>query len=275
MAPVMIGESPGTVAVFRDITRDVEVERMKSEFVANVSHELRTPLTSIKGYADLMAMGVGGSMNEQQSRFVKTIRENTERMAGLVSDLLLISNIDSGKDTLVTEPFSLAEAIESVVGSLSSIPEHAAKQIIITRQVAADLPSLEADRIKIMQAVANVVDNAYSYTPAGGRIEIAAALRGHEHVRITIKDSGIGIPQEFQERVWKRFERNDQTALVMAVAGTGLGLPIARQYVEMHGGRIWFESVPNQGTTFYIDLPLRPEQPRPQESEAEVHTTES
>ncbi len=274
LAPVMIGESPGTVAVFRDITRDVEVERMKSEFVANVSHELRTPLTSIKGYADLMAMGVGGSMNEQQERFIKTIRENTERMAGLVSDLLLISNIDSGKDTLVAEPFSLAEAIESVVGSLSSTPEHAAKHITVTRQVAADLPPLEADRVKIMQTIANVVDNAYNYTPAGGRIEIAAVLRDPDHVRISIKDNGIGIPLDFQERVWNRFERNDQTALLMAASGTGLGLPIARQYVEMHGGRIWFESEPNRGTTFYIDLPLRPAQPRPAEPEAEVHTTE-
>nr|MCB1797127.1 hypothetical protein [Candidatus Competibacteraceae bacterium] len=129
LSPVMIGESLGTVAVFRDITRDVEVERMKGEFIANVSHELRTPLTSIKGYADLMTMGVGGSMNDQQSRFVTTIRENTERMVGLVNDLLLISTIDSGGETLSLESVPLADVIHEVVEATASASDYAVKQI--------------------------------------------------------------------------------------------------------------------------------------------------
>ncbi|MCC6616632.1 MAG: GAF domain-containing protein [Anaerolineae bacterium] len=257
LSPVMIGESLGTVAVFRDITRDVEVERMKGQFIANVSHELRTPLTSIKGYADLMTMGVGGSMNDQQSRFVTTIRENTERMVGLVNDLLLISTIDSGGETLALETIPLAAIITEVLETAAATSDYAVKQIDVKTQIDPALPEIRADRDKLRQILANVVENAYSYTPSQGKIEVVAGVQpDNEHVLISVKDTGIGIPEEFQERVWNRFERYEQNALVMAVSGTGLGLPIARQYVEMHGGRIWFESVPNKGTTFYIELPI-------------------
>ncbi|MCL4248160.1 MAG: GAF domain-containing protein [Anaerolineae bacterium] len=257
LSPVMIGESMGTVAVFRDITRDVEVERMKGEFIANVSHELRTPLTSIKGYADLMSMGVGGSMNDQQSRFVTTIRENTERMVGLVNDLLLISTIDSGGETLTLESVSLPEIITEILATAAAASDYAVKQITVQTDVDPKLPAIRADRDKLRQVFANVIDNAYSYTRSHGKIDVQAAQQADgEHVLITVKDNGIGIPKEFQDRVWNRFERYEQNALVMAVSGTGLGLPIARQYVEMHGGRIWFESTPDTGTTFYIELPI-------------------
>jgi GAF domain-containing protein/sensor histidine kinase regulating citrate/malate metabolism len=258
LSPVMTGDQTlGTVAVFRDITRDMELERRKSEFIANVSHELRTPLTSIKGYTDLIAMGVGGQMNDQQVRFMSTIRENTERMTTLVNDLLQIAALDAGSEALNPEPLDIVRLIGEIVEEVRSDPEHAGKQIAIEQQIEAGLPPLEADKPKITQALTNVVDNAFSYTNADGRIDISARRIDSERLLLSIRDNGVGIPEEYHERVWNRFERVEQHALSLAVAGTGLGLPIAKQVIEMHGGRIWFESVMNEGTTFYIELPLR------------------
>ncbi len=262
LSPVMIGDQTlGTVAVFRDITRDMELDRRKSEFIANVSHELRTPLTSIKGYTDLMAMGVGGSMNDQQGRFMSTIRENTERMTTLVNDLLQIAALDAGGEALETEAVNIGEIVQTVVETVRDAPEHVNKPIRIEADIAPGLPMLQADRAKLTQALINVVDNAFNFTPAEGRIDIRAEQRA-DYLLLSIKDTGIGIPEEFHERVWNRFERVEQSALALAVSGTGLGLPIAKQVVEMHGGRIWFESKMNVGTTFYIELPLRPKQDR-------------
>jgi PAS domain S-box-containing protein len=257
LSPVMIGDQTlGTVAVFRDITRDMELDRRKSEFIANVSHELRTPLTSIKGYTDLLSMGVGGSMNDQQSRFMTTIRDNTERMTSLVNDLLQIAALDAGGEALRKESISIDDLIQEVITRVKEEPEHQKKPLVVEQFVSPDLPPLSADRPKIAQALTNVVDNAFNYTRANGKVEVAAELADANTVRITVKDTGIGIPPEYHDRVWTRFERVEQTALTLAVAGTGLGLPIAKQVVEMHGGRIWFESVVNVGTTFTIELPL-------------------
>jgi signal transduction histidine kinase/GAF domain-containing protein len=257
LSPVMIGEQTlGTVAVFRDITRDMELDRRKSEFIANVSHELRTPLTSIKGYTDLMSMGVGGSMNEQQVRFMTTIRDNTERMTTLVNDLLQIAALDAGGEALETQPVEVADLIRVVVDTVRSEPEHADKPLTVEQHVAQELPALHADRAKLTQALVNVVDNAFNFTPPNGRIDISARMEDNR-LLLTIQDTGVGIPAEYHDRVWNRFERVEQNVLSLAVAGTGLGLPIARQVVEMHGGRIWFESTMNVGTTFYIELPLR------------------
>jgi PAS domain S-box-containing protein len=257
LSPVMIGESVGTVAVFRDITRDVEVERMKSEFIANVSHELRTPLTSIKGYTDLMSMGVGGQMSEQQERFMATIRENTERMTGLVNDLLRISTIDAGEDVLTLEPVALVSVIDFVLDTLSQTPEHINKHINLSKTIEPAQLTIEADRLKLTLVLTNIIDNAYNFTPNEGKIDVTANLMPDgERVVIAVKDNGVGIPEALQEKVWDRFVRSEQHALVMNVSGTGLGLPIARQYVEMHRGRIWFETAQNVGTTFYVELPV-------------------
>ncbi|MDX2139511.1 MAG: GAF domain-containing protein [Chloroflexota bacterium] len=258
LSPVITPEQTlGTVAVFRDITREIELDRRKSEFIANVSHELRTPLTVIKGYADMMAMAGVKSMDELQSRSVGKIRENTDKMATLVNDLLLIAQLDSGKETLNLETVALGDVIEQVVESLAQTPEHAAKQIAVEQRVAPDVPLIEADRAKVAQIVTNVVDNAFNYTRANGKIRIAVARQpDQQHVLISIADSGVGIPDEFRERVWDRFERYEPHALELAVSGTGLGLPIARQYAQMHHGQIWFESKLNKGTTFFIELPV-------------------
>jgi signal transduction histidine kinase len=257
LSPVHIGESfLGTVSVFRDITKDVEVDRIKSEFVSNVSHELRTPMTSIKGYADLLLLGAAGPVSEMQERFLRTIKTNADRLSILVNDLLNISKLDAG-ESLNLETVELDRVLQNVLMNVQTLPEHDRKHMVVSLRVEEGLPTIEADVHKLTQIVTNVVDNAFNYTYPGGTIDIEAKSQPDQaRVLITIKDSGIGIPDEFQPRVWDRFERYEEHALVMDVPGTGLGLPIVKKLVEMHHGDIWFVSELGVGTTFFISLPV-------------------
>ena len=248
----------GTVSVFRDVTRDVEVDRMKSEFIFNVSHELRTPMTSIKGYADLLLSGGVGSVSGEQQQLLGTIKGNTDRLATLVNDLLDVSRIDSGRDHLDVESVQIGVVIRQVVDNLQARPQFSRKALSLQIDVDPELPAIQADPLKIIQVVSHLIDNAFNYTNAGGNIEIRAHRRtdAPENVLITVKDDGIGIPEEFQSRIWDRFARYEAHALVMDVAGTGLGLSIVKSLVEMHRGEVWFESQEDAGTTFYVSLPV-------------------
>ncbi len=265
----------GTVAVFRDITRDVEVDRMKSEFISNVSHELRTPMTSIKGYADLLIMGAAGQVSDQQRGFLETIKNNAERLSNLVNDLLNISRLDSGSEKLRIERFTLRNVITQVVETLQARSENERKHINVTTTIAPDVPPIAADETKVAQILTNLVDNAFNYTYPGGKIEVE--VRRHDdpaYVVIVIRDNGIGIPKEFQPRIWNRFERFEEHALVMEVAGTGLGLSIVKNLVDMHNGQVWLESEPNVGSTFYVTLPIDgPDSVTPSEDSAQVYPT--
>lgn len=248
----------GTVSVFRDITREVEVDRMKTDFIMNVSHELRTPLTSLKGFSDLMLMGAAGPLSESQQGFAQTIKQNAVRLESLVNDLLNISKLDSGDEVLRLGPVAVGEVVDDVLKTLSGRAAYQKKNLDVHVNIDPGLPFVRGDRDKVRQIVTNIIDNAFNYTYAGGSIDIAAYPRSDRpHILLTIKDSGIGIPLEFQSRVWGRFERYDQNALTMDVAGTGLGLPIAKTLVEMHGGEIWLESEEGTGTTFFISLPMQ------------------
>jgi len=246
----------GTVSVFRDITRDVELDRSKSQFISNVSHEFRTPLTPIKGYTDLLLMGAAGEVSDGQKRILTTIKENVERLTVLVEDVLNISQIDSGKDRLKVEPVNLNEVVDSAISTIRGRQQHQRKSLKISFNPAPGLEPIQADREKVTRMVANLIDNAFNYTLPGGTIEVDIEPElERKRVLIIVKDSGVGIPEEFRDNIWNRFERHDQTALALEVAGTGLGLPIVKELVEMHGGKVWFESEVNVGTTFTIDLP--------------------
>jgi PAS domain S-box-containing protein len=257
-SPVYVGDQLlGTVAVFRDVTKEVEVDRMKSDFIANVSHELRTPITSIKGFADLFLMGGAGQVNEQQERFMGIIKNNADRLRYLVDDLLSISQLDSGKEKLELTPVNLGEVITEVVNIVENQFSTKEKQLEVNVEIDPQLPAVIADRARLHDILGNLVENAFNYTYTGGKIDITAQLQPEkQHVLIAVKDTGIGIPKEFQSRIWNRFERYEEHALVMEVAGTGLGLPIVKTLVEMHNGEVWVESEVNKGTSFYVMLPV-------------------
>lgn len=257
-SPVYTGDQIlGTVAVFRDVTKETEVDRMKSDFISNVSHELRTPMTSIMGYVDLMLKGAGGEVNEQQRQFLSTIRSNATRLSNLVNDLLNISKLDSGREQMAVDKVNVSEVIQIVATSLRGRSEYQNKPMTVNTNVAPNLPPVRGDRDKITQIITNLADNAFNYTYAGGKIDIEAKLQPEDKsILITVRDNGIGIPEQFRDRIWNRFERFEEHALVMDVAGTGLGLSIVKTLVDMHQGEVWFESEVNKGTTFYISLPI-------------------
>lgn len=246
----------GTVSIFRDITHEVEVDRLKSEFVATVSHELRTPMTSIKGYVDLLLMGATGSFTEQQRQFLQVVKQNTERLAILVNDLLDVSRIEAGKVTLSLQALDLRELIDSVLASMARRIEDEDRPITLESSFQPSLPLVTGDRERVMQILDNLVANAYQYTPIHGKINVSARQVG-DSVQVDVEDNGIGIKPEERDRIFERFYRGEN-ALVMQTSGNGLGLPIVQKLVELHNGKIWFESkgVRGQGSTFSFTLPL-------------------
>jgi PAS domain S-box-containing protein len=257
LAPVIwVNEFLGTVSIFRDITHEVEVDRLKSEFVATVSHELRTPMTSIKGYVDILLMGAAGALNENQLHFLDIVRTNTERLSVLVNDLLDISRIEAGRISLSLQSVDLCELAKDVIEDISRRSQDENKPMTITLDAPAELPPVNGDIERVRQIFGNLVDNAYHYTPENGQITIhMQPVDGS--VQIDVEDNGIGVDSVDADRIFERFFRGEDP-LVLATPGTGLGLAIVKQLVMMHKGRIWMTSkgIPGEGSTFSFTLPV-------------------
>jgi PAS domain S-box-containing protein len=242
----------GVVTVLRDITKEVEADRAKSEFVSNVSHELRTPMTAIKGYTDLLHARAVGPINDDQEKFLNIIRSNADRLTALINDLLDISRVETGRVRFEPGPLQIGDVIAEVVNSLAVPAE--AKQHTLTYEVVAGMPDVMGDHDRLNQVVTNLVSNAIHYTPNGGRIEVRAyPVRGA--VRVDVRDTGIGIDPHDMARIFERFYRADDP-LVQEATGTGLGLSIVKMFVEMHSGRVWVESERGEGSTFTFILPV-------------------
>ncbi|RMH02293.1 MAG: hybrid sensor histidine kinase/response regulator [Chloroflexi bacterium] len=230
--------------------------KAKSDFVSLVSHELKNPMTSILSYTDLIKRGAGGEINEKQARFLDVIRANVQRMIGLVSDLDDISRIEAGQFSLEIGEVSLAEAVHEVLLSLQQ--QIAEKELQVTVNIDSNLPLLKADKARLLQILTNLVSNACKYTPPGGSFNVCGHVTQTEEgpmAEVVVQDTGIGIPEAEQKLVFSQFFRSEDRQ-VREISGTGLGLNITRKLVELHGGRIWFESVYGKGTTFFFTMPL-------------------
>jgi PAS domain S-box-containing protein len=257
LAPVINNnEFFGTVSVFRDITHLIEVDRMKSEFVATVSHELRTPMTSIKGYVDILLMGVAGAMSEQQKNFLNVVQENTERLTILVNDLLDLSRIEAGQVKLIMQPVDLVEIIDDSLVEINRLTVAENKSMQFEINLPQELPEINGDPERIRQILINLLGNAFHYTLENGKVSLSAKCLRDE-VQIDISDNGVGIPPKEQERIFDRFYRGDNH-MVIATAGTGLGLSIVSKLINMHQGRIWVQSsgIEGEGSTFSFTLPI-------------------
>jgi PAS domain S-box-containing protein len=258
LAPVIWrNEFLGTVSIFRDITHEVEVDRLKSEFVATVSHELRTPMTSIKGYVDILLMGAAGALNENQMHFLEIVRSNTERLSVLVNDLLDISRIEAGRVSLSLQAIDLREVADDVVADFQRRSQEESRPMGMTLDIAPDLPRVTGDLERVRQVLANLVDNAYHYTPENGQITIRMQPVAGDMVQVDVQDTGIGIDQVDADRIFERFFRGENP-LVLATPGTGLGLAIVKQLVNMHKGEIWMTSkgLLGEGSIFSFTLPV-------------------
>jgi len=261
-APVLTsdGEHLGTVAVLRDITKETEAERAKSDFITVASHELRTPLTAIRGYAEALSSGMAGKVTETQYHFLRIIRDNALRMANLIENLIAVSEIEKEFLKLDYEYTDLHLLIGDVVVSFQSQLKD--RQLEIELDLDPELPLVEADPARIRQILDNLVSNAIKFTYPGGHITVAArSLQADEgqqptQYAIWVSDTGIGIPAEEQTRIWERFYR-PANPLAEEASGLGMGLSIVKSLTEAHGGRVWLESTPGVGSTFTVLLPIR------------------
>jgi len=240
----------GVIVVFHDITELKRLERIRQDFVANVSHELRTPLTTIRGYVE--ALQDDSLENHSQTKqFLQIIERHTHRMEKIVSDLLLLSEIESPERMMRKDPVHIEELISSVVDALRPMAE--SKQQTVQMEVASGLPPLRADSQKIHQVITNLLHNAICYTPEKGNIFIEAKAV-EKGTQVSVSDNGIGIPREDLPRIFERFYRVDK-GRSRDLGGTGLGLSIVKHIVEAHGGTVSVESKPGRGSRFSFFLP--------------------
>jgi signal transduction histidine kinase len=231
-----------------------ELDRLKSSFLANMSHELRTPLNSILGFADVMREGLDGPLTEYMENDLGLIYKNGQHLLHLINDVLDMAKIEAGRMNLQPETFRLEELIEEVASLTSTFASEKALSLFVEDGSDREV-EIYADRTRIRQVMINLVNNAIKFTDKG-KIAINAQ-RKDDHVLITVRDTGIGIPPDKLEAVFQEFIQVD-TSTTRKVGGTGLGLPISRKLVEMHGGRLWAEStgVNGEGSTFLVNLPL-------------------
>ncbi len=246
------GQVVGVVTTLNDITDIRSVERMKTEFVSTVSHELRTPLTSIKGFIRTLLDDTEGYYDrEMQMEFYRIIDTECDRLVRLISDLLNLSRIESGRmlDLVITE-VDLNKAMARIVDAQRSYASAHNFEII----APSDLPLISADQDKIEQVLTNLLSNAVKYSPEGGKITVLAE-RLNDHVQVSVTDQGIGIPEEHLGKLFTRFHRVDNRD-TRKQYGTGIGLYLVKHLVEAHRGEIKVESTLGEGSTFSFVLPI-------------------
>lgn len=246
------GAPTGAVYVLDDITREKEIDQMKSEFVALVSHELRTPLTSIYGYTRLILDGKTGVIPEVMRDKLERVERQAVRLSGLISDLLDLSRIESGRIELKLEPLDLAEIGKTRMDEIS--PQAAEKRIHLCFEAEPGLPFATGDADRIGQAVTNLLGNAVKFTPDDGTVETRVGREGG-YLWLSVKDTGPGIAQSDQEMIFDKF-RQSSNLQTRKQGGTGLGLAIARSIIQAHGGEIWVESALGKGSEFAFRIPI-------------------
>jgi signal transduction histidine kinase len=242
--------------VFREIKRREEAEKLsraKSEFIAIASHQLRTPLSTIKGYLSMILEGNYGKLPEKIKEKVENVYQSNERLIKLVNDVLSVSKIEAGETEMNWEKEDLREIIKEVISELSIKARE--KNLYLKFEEPKEFPKILLDREKIRQVILNLVDNAIRYTQKGGvtvRLQI-----GNGRLQIVVSDTGEGLTKEEKEKLFERFSRGT-AGTKFWTEGAGLGLYIARRFVEMHKGKIWAESEGRgKGSTFYVELPMR------------------
>jgi two-component system phosphate regulon sensor histidine kinase PhoR len=250
VAPLAAPSNRGAIAILHDVSDLERLERVRKDFVANVSHELRTPLTAIRGYAETL---LDGALDDQENnrRFLEVIRAHAIRLNNIASDLLTLSELESGKSLAEPEQVSLVAALESAL--------HTVEAEARIRDVKIHSGRLEAvfvmgDRMRLEQALINLLDNAIKFNRAGGEVSVTAGPADGGKARVSVSDTGVGIPSEDLSRIFERFYRSDK-ARSREMGGTGLGLAIVKHIVERMKGSIEVQSTLGKGSTFTVILP--------------------
>jgi signal transduction histidine kinase len=241
--------------VFRELdekTRQLEVaSQHKSEFLANMSHELRTPLNAVIGFSDVLLERMFGELNERQDEYLHDIRNSGQHLLELINEILDLSKVEAGRMELELGPVSLPDMLRD---ALAMVRERAERhRLSLELEIDDGVPAVLADELKLKQVVLNLLTNAVKFTADGGAIAMSAQLVGDE-VRVTVRDTGIGIPEQDQDRIFEAFQRGDRRSHT-STEGTGLGLTLSKRIVELHGGRVWLTSRVGAGSTFGFAIP--------------------
>lgn len=233
----------------------VKANRLKSEFLNIVTHELRTPLTAVLAFTELLLEQIPGPLNEKQKELLEDIIESSQQLLHLINDLLDLAKIEAGKMEFHLEEIELAALLQDVSKRMSLLAERKGLQLQV--EVPDGTITLHGDRMKVEQILTNLLSNAIKFTPSGGSVTVGLK-RNLQGVTVWVADTGIGIRPEDQEIIFEKFRQVDGSA-TRSHSGSGLGLALAKHLVEMHHGRIWVESQPGRGSTFYFFLPYEPE----------------
>jgi len=253
IAPIEFDKTAGAIGIFYDITQIELLERVRQEFLSNVSHELRTPLTSILAFVETLE---DGAINDEENnqRFLGVIRKNAQRMHHLIDDILELSSIESGGITLEPKNVNLHSLTEDVFTNLSG--RTAGRRIKLKNEVGENV-RVFADSARLEQMLTNLVDNAIKFNRETGSVYVNCERR-NDRDTISITDNGEGISSEHLKRIFERFYRTDR-ARSREIGGTGLGLAIVKHLARLHGGEVSVNSVLGKGSTFFIELPVKPE----------------
>ena len=247
-------EELGSLLILHDVTRGKIIERMKTEFVSLAAHQLRTPLSAVKWTLKILLDGDLGEINQEQRDFIEKTYQSNERMISLINDLLNITRIEEGRYLYKLTLIDIEDVVQSMVNSYKEEADR--RGISLTfKKPEAKLPRVSVDLEKIKLAIQNLIDNSIRYTKSGGKVLISLS-RKEKEIEFLIKDTGMGIPKDQQGRIFTKFFRAPNV-IKTDTEGSGLGLFIVKNIVEVHGGKIWFESEEEKGTTFYFTLPVK------------------
>lgn len=260
VTPMTIGgERSGTIIVLHDVTREKEMQKMKTEFVSVAAHQLRTPLSAIKWSLNMLLEGDTGEFNSQQKEFLEKTYRSNERMIHLINDLLNVTRIEEGRYVYERERVNMVELAEAVMEDREDEIQKKNIDFVFNKPSLKNIPEISVDKEKIKIVLENLLDNAIKYTPENEKVEFTIEHnKKKEEIKVTVRDNGVGIPKKEQNEIFSKFSRGENVKR-MDTEGSGLGLFITKNIVEAHDGAIWFESEEGEGTTFYFSLPVRAE----------------
>jgi signal transduction histidine kinase/DNA-binding response OmpR family regulator len=250
-AALAVDGRPALLWIVRDISQRKEVDRLKNEFVSTVSHELRTPLTSIRGSLSLISAGAFGALPAEVKPVLEIASVNCERLVRLINDILDIEKIEAGKMDFRCRPVELAPLLQAALVAARGLADSVNVRLVLEETAPEARASADPDRL--LQVLANLLSNAVKFSPSPSRVDVALRRRG-DRWKVSVRDRGAGIPQDFRARIFQKFAQADGSD-TRQKGGTGLGLSICKVIVERMGGTIGFEDAPDGGTIFYFELP--------------------
>lgn len=254
VAPVILNKKiVGAVEVFRDVTKEKEIDKAKTEFVSLASHQLRTPLSTVNWYSEMLLTGDVGEVTPEQRRYLEEIYDGNQRMVDLVNTLLDVSRIELGTFAGESKPTDIIKVAKSAIDEQKMQIDE--KKLTFTSSFEAGIPPIHVDPKLLRMVIQNLLSNAIKYTPDGGKVSISIARNDAKSLTLKMSDTGYGIPVNQHDKIYSKLFRADNV-IGKDTEGTGLGLYIVKSIVDQVGGKLWFESEENKGSTFYAMLPF-------------------